>query len=188
MTLRLLWLLEKLFYWPARPVMGVSIFLKDLRWGIYYGYPLCCTAQFAFGAAIGSGKLKMGLRGGGVHITATKVYVPCIFHRGRHPQWLPYSKDPRAIRFREGRNLNRKLRIIMTGQQSLKNFYESVKFSNPTLAARMSEDIVDIALYGLADDKAPAQAAVERLRQKARDLPEVHRRVLESALTELGYS
>lgn len=76
----------------------------------------------------------------------------------------------------------------MLGQQSLNNFYQSVKFSNPRLAALMSDDILTVALYAVGADKAPAQEAADRLRQRSLDLPEVLRRVLENALTDLGYS
>jgi hypothetical protein len=76
----------------------------------------------------------------------------------------------------------------MTGQNSLNNFYQSVKFTNPILAALMSEDIIDVALNALAADKSAGQAAADRLRDRAMDLPEAHQRVLGNALTELGYS
>lgn len=74
------------------------------------------------------------------------------------------------------------------GQQSLRNFYASVAYSNPLLAATMSEDVMTVGLNALADDKSQGQAAANSLREKARDLPEVLRRVLDNALTELGYS
>lgn len=76
----------------------------------------------------------------------------------------------------------------MTGQQSLRNFYESVRFSYPVLAANISDDIISVAINALADDKSDGQPAVERLGAKTRELPEIHRRVLENALSELGYS
>ena len=78
----------------------------------------------------------------------------------------------------------------MTGANSLNNFYQSVKFENPTLAEMMGDDIVTVALYGLSADKTPAQPAAERLRRQAFefDLPEIQRRVLDNALTEMGYS
>ena len=75
------------------------------------------------------------------------------------------------------------------GQHSLSNFYESVKFSNPRTAALMHADILQVGIFALAQDKTPALAAAENLRLTARqaDLPEVQCRVLESALTELGF-
>lgn len=73
------------------------------------------------------------------------------------------------------------------GQNSLNNFYQSVKFGNPTLAALMSDNVIAVALYALSDDKSPGQISADHLRNQASDLPEVLRRVLESALTELGY-
>lgn len=74
------------------------------------------------------------------------------------------------------------------GQNSLNNFYQSVMFSYPRTAALMSEDVISVALNALAFDKTPGQAAADRLREKAQDLPEIHRRVLENALENLGYS
>lgn len=76
----------------------------------------------------------------------------------------------------------------MTGQNSLNNFYKSVKFSNPTLSAVMSENIITVALNSLTEDKSAGQAAADDLRRQAEYLPEALRRVLESALTDLGYS
>jgi hypothetical protein len=73
------------------------------------------------------------------------------------------------------------------GQQSLSNFYASVKFSHPMTAALMHADILSVGIFALAQDKTPANEAAENLRRRAEDLPEIHRRVLENALTELGF-
>lgn len=75
----------------------------------------------------------------------------------------------------------------MPGQQSLHNFYESMKFSYPYLAESMREDIMVVAMYAIAADKTPGQPAADRLRRQALDLPEIHKRVLDFALTDLGY-
>lgn len=77
----------------------------------------------------------------------------------------------------------------MVGQQSLNNFYESVKFSNPMTAALMHADVLQVGIFALAQDKTPALKAAESLRLTARerDLPEVLCRMLENALTELGF-
>lgn len=75
---------------------------------------------------------------------------------------------------------------MTAGQNSLRNFYVSVKFANPTLAALISDDVITIALYALADDKSPGQKAADRLRRM--EFAEPLERVLNSALTELGYS
>lgn len=76
----------------------------------------------------------------------------------------------------------------MTGQNSLNNFYQSVKFGNPMLAALMSDDVISVAMNALSDDKTEGQKAADRLREKSTNLSEILRRVLETALTELGYS
>lgn len=75
----------------------------------------------------------------------------------------------------------------MVGQASLNNFYQSVRFSYPRTAELMHTDIQMVAIFALGQDKTPANEAVDRLRMTARDLPEIHKRVLESALAELGY-
>lgn len=72
-------------------------------------------------------------------------------------------------------------------QQSLSNFYESVKFSNPRTAALMHADILTVALFSLAKDKTPGVRAAYNLRVTAFDLPPVLQRVLEGALTDLGF-
>lgn len=74
------------------------------------------------------------------------------------------------------------------GQNSLNNFYQSVRFTNPTLAVLMTDNIITVALNALADDKSEGQSAADQLRDQASELPEIHRRVLENALTNLGYS
>lgn len=75
-----------------------------------------------------------------------------------------------------------------SAQNSLSNFYLSVKFANPGVATLMSEDIVTVALGALGSDKSEAQPAADRLRVKADPLPEALRRMLEGALIDLGYS
>lgn len=74
------------------------------------------------------------------------------------------------------------------GQQSLSNFYNSVKFRSPLQACLMTEDVIAVGMYSLVQDKAEGQQAANRLREKAKDLPELLRRVLENALKDLGYS
>lgn len=78
----------------------------------------------------------------------------------------------------------------MTGQNSLNNFYQSVKFSNPRVAALLADDVLQVALNALGDDKSAGQIAADRLRRRAMEnnLPEVLIRVLGNALVELGYS
>lgn len=80
------------------------------------------------------------------------------------------------------------MRRVMAGQQSLSNFYESVKFDNPALAAEMYNDVATVAMYGISADATGGQEAADRLREQARDLPEIQRRVLEYALEDLGFT
>lgn len=77
----------------------------------------------------------------------------------------------------------------LPGQQSLSNFYESVKFSHPMTAALMHADILEVGIFALAQDKTPAYESARHLREMARDrnLPEALCRVLDNALTELGF-
>ena len=74
------------------------------------------------------------------------------------------------------------------GQTSLNNFYRSVQFSSPAMAELMTDDVAMVALHALSADNTGGQKAAERLRRQAFDLPEIHRRVLDNALTELGYT
>jgi hypothetical protein len=176
-----LWLAEKFFFWANRPGMGVSIFLKHLRYGIHYGYPMCCVLQFSFQEGIGLS--KQGLRRGGVRIGENKTFIPCSYHMKRDPRWRTHAEW-----FTEAKYEKSIRGKFMTGQSSLNNFYQSVKFRNPRLAVEMSDDIIAVALYALAEDKSPGQDSANSLRERSHELPEVLRRVLETALTELGYS
>lgn len=80
--------------------------------------------------------------------------------------------------------------MSIPGLQSLNNFFQSVSFDNPNLAAKIAPDIEIVALYALSSetaDKTVGKEAAERLRREAFDLPVIQARVLESALTDLGY-
>lgn len=78
----------------------------------------------------------------------------------------------------------------MTIDNSLRNFYESLKFSNPTLATRYADDVTTVAVNALGEDKSGGQESATRLRKRVLDdnLPEVLVRILNNALTEMGYS
>jgi len=78
--------------------------------------------------------------------------------------------------------------MMTPGQKSLANFYTSVKFDNPRMAALIHNDVMTVAMYALAADNTYAQDAADRLREKALDLPEIQKRVLDNALTDLGYA
>jgi hypothetical protein len=75
----------------------------------------------------------------------------------------------------------------MIGQNSLNNFYQSVKFQNPALAHQIFPDVRMVAVHALASDKSGGKDAADRLRLMALDLPVVFGRVLENALIDLGY-
>lgn len=67
------------------------------------------------------------------------------------------------------------------------NFYESVKYRSPALAADIHEDVMLVGIGALCEDKSQVQDAVERLRTAAFDLPVLLSRVLDNALEELGF-
>ena len=71
---------------------------------------------------------------------------------------------------------------------ALTQFYHVVKHTNPTLAALMSENIVEVALGTLHDDKTIGQRNANELREKAEVLDEALRNTLNRALVGLGYS
>lgn len=77
--------------------------------------------------------------------------------------------------------------MATAGQQSLANFFASVKFDNPSLASDIYDDVFQVSLGGMSEDKSTGQDAAERLRRVAFDLPVIQARVLDSALQELGY-
>lgn len=77
----------------------------------------------------------------------------------------------------------------MSGQASLNNFYRSVQFRDPKLATLMSDDVFVVSLHAISLKKSTTgQEAADRLRQRSMDLPVVLQKVLDSALTEMGYS
>lgn len=78
--------------------------------------------------------------------------------------------------------------MTTAAQQSLNNFYRSVQFSYPSMASQMIDDIEIVALNALSADNGPGRMAAERLRRQAQYLPVLLSRVLDNALTELGYS
>lgn len=71
--------------------------------------------------------------------------------------------------------------------ESLNNFYQNLKCTHPRTAELMHTDIQTVAIFAVGQNKTPANEAVDRLRMMARDLPEIHKQSLDSALTELGY-
>ena len=73
-------------------------------------------------------------------------------------------------------------------QNSLNNFYRSVQFSSPRLAALMADNVLTVALNALSGTQDEVQWAAEDLRKQSEELPEALKRVLASALAELGYS
>jgi hypothetical protein len=75
----------------------------------------------------------------------------------------------------------------MTGQRSLINFYQSVRFQNPALADQIHEDVILVGIGSLCEDKSQVQDCVERLRDVAFDLPVIFARVLDGALEEMGF-
>ncbi len=78
--------------------------------------------------------------------------------------------------------------MAVYSQQLLSNFFDSVAFSHPNIADLMIDDIREVAIWGLMADSSDAQPAADRLCQWAQDLPEIHRRMLDNTLIELGYN
>lgn len=77
----------------------------------------------------------------------------------------------------------------MVSELSLRNFYESVTKSNPMLATLMHHDIMTVAMHAQAGDKPSwAQESADRLRSRAKTLPEEKQQALDIALKNLGYS
>lgn len=72
-----------------RSCLRCASFLYYLRTGKEFNYPTCCVLHFAWDAAR---KKPPALRRGSVRISATMEYVPCAFHKGRHPKWKPFRR------------------------------------------------------------------------------------------------
>lgn len=79
--------------------------------------------------------------------------------------------------------------MILPTQQSLLDFYESVKFHDPELAELMLPHIQIVALWALGSDTSGGQDSADRLRQGTRlFLPEVFNKIINHTLDEMGYS
>lgn len=76
---------------------------------------------------------------------------------------------------------------FMANQQELMNFLVSVEYSHPALAEKMHDDILTVSIFAMGADKTGGQNAADRLRQKALNLPELHSRMLEFTLTDMGF-
>jgi hypothetical protein len=76
----------------------------------------------------------------------------------------------------------------LPSQQALLNFFFSIQFHDASAAEAMAPDIQTVAIWGLSADKSGGQDAADRLREATRPLPVVFNMVLDSVLTDLGYS
>jgi hypothetical protein len=77
---------------------------------------------------------------------------------------------------------------MLASQQTLANFYWSVRFHDEALAEEMHEDIHIVAIWALGADKSGGQASADRLREATRPLPVVFNTILNNLLTDIGYS
>lgn len=75
----------------------------------------------------------------------------------------------------------------MQGQASLNIVLQSIAFDNAGLAERLQPDFATVAMHALLADKTGGRDAADRLRRAAFNLPVIQARVLEMALTDLGY-
>lgn len=80
--------------------------------------------------------------------------------------------------------------MTTAAQISLNNIFQSIIFDYPDMAEQMQNDIITVSIYGLSADadKTDGQEAADRLRRQAFHLPEIQKRILNSTLTDLGYS
>lgn len=80
------------------------------------------------------------------------------------------------------------MRYPLAEKLPLENFLRSVEQRNPAMAMIMSDDIRQVALWGLAGDYTKAYESVHRLRKQAMSMSGQYYRMLDLALEELGYS
>lgn len=72
---------------------------------------------------------------------------------------------------------------------ALDNFYESLRWSKPGMAALMHDDLVKVTLGGASGNHIPYYPAVIRLRQQCLSLSTGMAKMFDYVLThELGYS
>lgn len=74
------------------------------------------------------------------------------------------------------------------GFSTLENFYESLKWSNPAMALLMHADLMAVAVGGMSGNRDSAYSAVMRLRDRAQGLSVPLAKILDHALSDLGYS
>lgn len=84
-------LIEYTFGYTGKYCTKVARFLHTVQVGLEEGYPICCVAHFSFDYA-NDYKVAPALSRGSIRRSPDSTYVPCIFHKRRHPLWEPYEK------------------------------------------------------------------------------------------------
>ena len=72
-------------------------------------------------------------------------------------------------------------------QHPLSQFFRAVKQRSPTLAVLISDDVLNVALACVSNDRASAVESVERIREMTSALPEDIIIIREDSLQGLGY-
>jgi hypothetical protein len=68
----------------------IARFLWHFRTGKENGYPTCCVIHFSWDM-IQEPKRYPAVERGSIFDNTPQVYVPCGFHKGRHPEWAPWD-------------------------------------------------------------------------------------------------
>lgn len=93
MIFKLLLALEFLFRHAGRSLYRIARFLYYFRVGKENKYPTCCVLHFALDGVFTN--RYPAVRRGSIFDGTPYVYVPCGYHKGRHPEWAPWQDEPR---------------------------------------------------------------------------------------------
>lgn len=91
--MKVMYRLERIFYRCSKMLFYPYSFLWYFRMGKKNRYPTCCIVHFAWDGA--RQKRGMAVRRGIIFVSEKSSYVPCWFHKGRHPEWAPYERFPK---------------------------------------------------------------------------------------------
>lgn len=81
---------ENIFGRTGKRLIRVARFLWYVRMGRENGYPICCVLHFALDR-VQDKQILSAVERGGIFDGTPYVYVPCRFHKGRHPYWTPWD-------------------------------------------------------------------------------------------------
>lgn len=88
--MKILHRLERIFRFVGKRMWLTGSFLYYFRMGKENGYPTCCVLHFTLDR-VRSKDIWSAVERGSIFDGTPYVYVPCRFHKGRHPNWTPWD-------------------------------------------------------------------------------------------------